>query len=284
MKSFSLNIRGRLLEYTRPVVMGIVNTTADSFYAPSRTGGNEAAERAAMMVRQGADMLDVGACSTRPGSQSVSAKKEIAALEQSLPAIRKAVGPDIPISVDTFRAEVARIAVRDLGADIVNDISGGLLDHDMIPTVSDLKAPYILMHMRGCPADMQTKTVYGESVAADVVKELSEQLALCRRSGIADVILDPGFGFSKLLAQNYELMRDLPVLDILGCPILVGISRKSMLTKLLFKSTEEALNATTALNMAALFKGASILRVHDVEQAKETVEIFCALEQKNFWL
>lgn len=276
-RPFSLNLKGRLAEYDHPAVMGILNVTPDSFYAGSRvTGTVELHRRVERMLAQGADIIDVGGYSSRPGADNVSPEEEMARVRRGVEAIRR-VSADIPVSVDTFRADVARRAVLDWGADIVNDISGGTIDSRMFPTVAELKVPYILMHMRGTPATMQTMTDY-EDVTADVVAELSGLMHQLELDGVADIIIDPGFGFAKTLDQNYELMRHLPQMaQLLGKPVLVGISRKSMITKLLSVTADEALPGTVALNTFALLNGASILRVHDVEAAVQAVRIVSRL-------
>ena len=240
------------------------------------TGTVELHRRVERMLAQGADIIDVGGYSSRPGADDVSPEEEMARVRRGVEAIRR-VSADIPVSVDTFRADVARRAVLDWGADIVNDISGGALDSGMFSTVAELKVPYILMHMRGTPATMQTMTDY-EDVTADVVAELSGLMHQLELDGVADIIIDPGFGFAKTLDQNYELMRHLPQLaQLLGKPVLVGISRKSMITKLLSVTADEVLPGTVALNTFALLNGASILRVHDVEAAVQAVRIVSRL-------
>lgn len=276
MTEFSLNIKGSLLQYSRPAVMGILNATPDSFYSGSRAQTQaEIAARAEKLVTEGADFIDIGAFSTRPGASQVSEAVESERLEIAV-RITRDIAPRTPISVDTFRASVARKAVELWGADIINDVSGGNLDADMFDTVADLRVPYILMHMRGGVADMMQHTAYG-NVTADVISELSERVERLALLGVSDVIIDPGFGFSKTLEQNYELLRNLKLLEVFNRPVLVGISRKSMVTRLLGVSADEALNGTTVLNTLALERGASILRVHDVRAAKEAVEIYCAL-------
>lgn len=268
---FTLNIKGSIRLIERPQIMGIVNATPDSFFPGSRTLSRESIiERTRSMIDQGADMIDIGAYSSRPGAADVSETDELRRLETALEAIRS-VNTDIPVSVDTFRANVARTAISSLGADIVNDISGGSLDADMLETVASLKCPYILMHMRGTPATMQTLTDY-DDVTADVIKELSTILGRLEALGVSDIIVDPGFGFAKTVEQNYELMRNLETMEnLLGLPLLVGISRKSMLTRPLGIKPDEALNATTVMNVIALSKGASILRVHDVKEARQAL-------------
>ncbi len=281
MTPFTLNIRGRLVEYDRPVVMGIINITEDSFYASSRVTTAEAiAVRAKTMVDEGADILDLGAYSSRPGAPEVRPEEELARLEMALAAVRDAVGPLVPVSVDTFRSEVARRCVNDWGADIVNDISGGMLDDGMFPTVAELRCPYILMHMRGTPATMQSLTQYSD-VTADVINELSRRLYRLAELGVADVIVDPGFGFAKTMEQNYEIMRNLRSFGILARPVLAGVSRKSMITRLLGIDTADAGTPAAVLGAFALDRGADILRVHDVADARRSVSIYQAINSSG---
>lgn len=278
MKPFSLNLHGRIVEFTTPQVMGILNTTPDSFHSPSRAYEAEAAvEAASRMISEGADIIDVGGYSTRPGAAEVSLEEELRRVRLGVEAVRS-ISPDIPVSVDTFRAEVARKAVGEWGADIVNDISGGNLDPEMHATVAELHVPYILMHMRGTPADMQTLTSYPDGVVAGMAAELSRPLERLRRMGVADIIIDPGFGFAKTLEQNYELLAGLPVLaDLLECPILAGMSRKSMITRLCGIPSTEALPGTIALHTAAMLAGAAIVRVHDVKEAVQARDVTAML-------
>ncbi len=279
MHSFSLDLGGRAVVYDRPAVMGIINVTPDSFYGSSRVQTADAiAERAAAMVRSGADIIDVGAYSSRPGADDVPEAEECARFALALPAIRRAVGSEVPVSVDTFRSGVARRCVLEWGADIVNDISGGLLDPDMFRTVAELRCPYVLMHMRGTPATMQSMTDYGGDVTSEVISELSRPLWTLAELGVADVIIDPGFGFAKTLEQNYELLRNLRAFGIFDRPILVGVSRKSMITRLLGISADEALTATAVIGALAIERGASILRVHDPAEAAQTISILKALD------
>lgn len=270
---FTLNIRGQLRTYDRPAVMGIINATPDSFFAGSRaTTAAEAAVKTAAMVADGADFIDVGACSTRPGSVAPTAEEEFERLEAVLPTVKAVCGDRAVVSVDTYRAEVARRAVTELGADIVNDISGGTLDEAMFDTIADLNVPYILQHMRGKPEDMQEYADY-DNVAGEVLSEIGERVGRLSLMGVNDIIIDPGFGFAKNLEQNYELLANLSLLKLLHRPILVGLSRKSMATKLLQIKPEDALEATTALNMLALEHSAEILRVHDVKAAVQCIKI-----------
>lgn len=279
MKSFSLDIRGRLLSFSSPLVMGILNVTPDSFFGGSRTlsPGNEShiAEKAAELLDQGADIIDVGGCSTRPGAPEVSLEEELRRIEAGVKAVR-ALSADVPVSVDTYRSEVALRAVGEWGADIVNDISAGLLDPAMIPAVASLKAPYIMMHMRGTPATMGNLTDYPDGVVTGEASELRERVVVCRQAGIADIVIDPGFGFAKNPSQNYALMAGLPALSSLldELPLLVGISRKSMIYKPLGLTPADALPGTDALNTLALERGAAILRVHDVAAARQVVAVW----------
>ena len=268
MKPFSLNIGGTLREFTRPAVMGILNLTDDSFYAASRVGSEgELAARAARMAAEGADFIDLGAYSTRPGAAEVPAELEAERLLRAIPVVRQAA-PGALISVDTFRADVARRAI----------VAGGNLDPDMYRTVAELHVPYILGHMRGTPADMQEYTTY-EDVARDVLSELGDRYQQLALLGVADIIIDPCFGFSKTLEQNYDLLAHLELLGLFHCPVLVGFSRKSMITRLLGTDADHALNGTTVLNTLALDRGAAILRVHDVAPAVEAVRIYSQLHR-----
>lgn len=270
---FTLNIRARLVTFDRPAVMGILNVTPDSFFSGSRAmSAYDIERRVETMLTQGVDIIDIGACSTRPGAEPVSDDEETARLSRGMEIVRR-LAPDIPVSVDTFHASVARRAVTTMGCDIVNDVSGGTLDDNMAATVADLHCPYILMHMRGTPATMQTLTEYGDDVTATVISELQRQVRRFEQAGVADIIIDPGFGFAKTVDQNYAVMAGLRRFAIFGRPVLVGISRKSMITKALSIRADEALEATTALNAYALDRGADILRVHDVAAARQAVDI-----------
>lgn len=267
-----LNLRGRLLSLERPLVMGILNTTPDSFYSNSRISPEASdliLQRASTMIRQGASILDIGGYSMRPGaSLDPKPEEEINRVVPVISLIRTHF-PDIAISIDTFRAEVAQAAVE-AGADIVNDVSGGNLDDKMFDTVAQLNVPYILMHMRGTPQTMGELTDYPH-FPDTILRELGEKLDRLRRLGLKDVIIDPGFGFAKTPDQNFGLLAYLSLFRELGCPILVGVSRKSTIRRTLGIPTEEALNGTTVLNTIALMNGASILRVHDVLEAKQAI-------------
>ena len=273
MKGRTLNINGQLLSLEQPKVMGILNVTPDSFYEYSRKQGEEdIAGQVVRMLSEGADLIDIGACSTRPGAPVVSVEEEMDRLRCGLNALRK-VAPTAIVSVDTFRADVARMCVEEYGVAIVNDISGGSFDAAMFPLMARLHTPYILMYMQGSVETMHSQHQY-EDVVADTIKGLASKVDALRDMGVYDIILDPGFGFSKTLEQNYELFAHLEDFQIFELPLLVGVSRKSMIWKKLELTPENALNGTTALHMMALEKGADILRVHDVKAAVETVKLF----------
>jgi dihydropteroate synthase len=252
--------------------MGILNVTPDSFFATSRCRSEEEIRQRVCQIRQeGATMVDIGAYSSRPGAEDVVQGEELRRLLPAIDIVHEE-WPEAIISVDTFRAEVARRAVE-AGADIVNDISGGEMDPEMFSAVADMHVPYILMHMQGTPRDMQKAPHYG-NLMCEVFRSLGERVELLHEMGVADVILDPGFGFGKTMEQNYEMMARLGEFRLVDCPILVGVSRKSMVYRLLGTTPEESLNGTTALNTIALMNGASILRVHDVREAVEAVKIY----------
>lgn len=269
---YTLNVSGKLLEVDSPIVMGILNATPDSFYSGSRCDSDEAVRmRVRQIVSEGGRIIDVGGYSSRPMADDVAPEDEWRRLSAALRIVRDEA-PGAIVSVDTFRASIAERCVGEYGVDIVNDISSGQLDRAMIPTVARLKVPYVMMHMRGNPHTMQDFTDYGD-VAADVMRFLGDRMKEAAYAGISDIILDPGFGFSKTLDQNYELLARMELLRELGYPLLVGVSRKSMVYKLLGIGPEQSLNATTAVNTLALLKGASILRVHDVREAVEAVAV-----------
>lgn len=271
--SLLLNIGGRLLSLDHPRVMGILNATPDSFYAGSRCGNDETiiANRARAIIEEGGDMIDVGAYSSRRDATDIPLEEEWQRLDRALSVIR-GLYPDAILSVDTFRAEIARRSVERHGVQIINDISGGELDKTMFETVASLHVPYILMHMRGTPQTMQQQTHY-DNLMAEITGYFARRVDRLHQLGVSDIILDPGFGFSKTLDDNYLLMHRLHELQPLGLPILTGISRKSMIYKLLGSSPEESLTGTTVLNTIALMGGTHILRVHDVREAVETVKI-----------
>lgn len=269
---YTLNVRGRLLDLSKPQVMGILNVTPDSFYAGSRMETEEAVRRRVrQIIAEGGSMIDVGAYSSRSGAADVSAEEEMERLRRGMRIVREEA-PEIPVSVDTFRADVAKMAVEELGVDIINDISGGELDKEMFKTVAKLGVPYILMHMKGTPQTMQQAPHY-EDLMKEVMLYFAEKVQQLRDLGQKDIVLDPGYGFAKTIDHNYELLKHQEMLEVFELPLLVGVSRKSMIYRFLGSSPEEALNGTTVLNTLALQKGANILRVHDVKEAVEVVRL-----------
>jgi dihydropteroate synthase len=269
---FILNCKGRLLIVDKPLVMGIINVTPDSFYAASRHEGMDAVLRQAeQMLKDGATILDIGGQSTRPGSDKLSVEDEIKRVIDPVKAIHKNF-PEAFISIDTYYSAVAKEAIA-AGASIVNDISGGTMDENMIKIVAALKVPYVLMHMQGTPQTMNQQTQY-EDVTKEVLDFLIRKKNELNKTGIADVIIDPGFGFGKTISQNFTLLRQLSGFKILDCLILLGVSRKSSIYKTLGVTAEEALNGTTVLHTIGLINGASILRVHDVKEAVEAIKLF----------
>ncbi|MCQ2286397.1 MAG: dihydropteroate synthase [Bacteroidales bacterium] len=271
----TISIKGKLLDITQPIVMGIVNHTADSFYSGNRCKELDSVlKMAEKHVSAGADWLDVGCVSTRPGAKEIEVATEKELAIEAVAAIRKEF-PQIPISIDTWRAEVA-LAAAEAGADMVNDISGGEFDSEMFATVAQLGTPYLLTHTSGKPSVMQ-KNVQYNNVITDLFRFFGEKIEKLTDLGVHDVIIDPGFGFGKTIEQNYLLLKNLSYFKKLNCPILVGLSRKSMIYKPLGQNPEDALNGTTVLNTMALQNGANILRVHDVKEAKEVVKLFFLL-------
>lgn len=277
-EQLTIRIKGRLLDFVTPKVMGIVNVTPDSFYAGSRAADNPG-ERAASMLADGADILDIGGYSTRPGAAAVSPDEEYDRLAPALEVIR-ARFPDAILSVDTFRAEVARKCVLNFGADIVNDIAGGTLDPEMRDTVAELGVPYVLMHTRGTPQTMGSLTQY-DDVTADVLRDLAFKADDFRQAGVHDLIIDPGFGFPKDVRQNYELLANLDIFHELGAPVLAGMSRKRMLRTPLGITADDAGNATVVAHTMALMNGADIIRVHDVLPAVQSVKLFTLMRDSN---
>lgn len=273
---YSLNAGGKLIELERPIVMGILNATPDSFYSASRVESErDIAQRALQIVSEGGDIIDVGAYSTRPGADEVSQEEEMNRLRLALGVITK-VAPEAFISIDTFRADVARMCVEECGAHIINDISGGTMDRRMFRTVAHLGVPYILTHIQGTPQTMQQHCQY-EDLIADVMLYFSQRVNDLRALGAKDIILDPGFGFGKNLEQNYALMHHLDDFSEFGLPLLVGVSRKSMIHQLLGVTPAESLTGTIALQTVALTKGANIIRAHDVREAVESISIVQAV-------
>ncbi len=267
---YTLNCNGKLLEIAEPLVMGILNITPDSFYSGSRIAADDVLRNAEEKIRQGAAILDVGGQSTRPGSERLSADEECSRVIPAVAKIHKNF-PDQIISIDTFYGKVAQEAVH-AGASIVNDISAGTLDDSLIPIVAQLKVPYVLMHMKGTPQTMQQHPQY-RNVTLDVFHFLNFKIKELHQAGIHDIIVDPGFGFGKNAAHNFQLLRELSFFKQLQKPVMIGLSRKASIYKTLNTTAEEALNGTTVLNTIALLHGASILRVHDVKQAVEAVKL-----------
>lgn len=272
----SINCKGKLIEFSSPKIMGILNLTPDSFY----DGGKFTSEKNILlhvekMINDGVDIIDLGAASTRPGADILSPKEEIKRIEKALiPIIRHF--PEAILSIDTYQSEVARYAIEQGGA-IINDVSGGQMDSKMFSTIAELQVPYMLMHMKGTPVSMQLLTDYTH-LLDDIVYFFSEKITKLHALGVNDIIIDPGFGFAKTVDQNYDLLKKLNALTVFDLPILVGLSRKSMLYKFLDIESKEALNATSITNFYALQNGANILRVHDVKEAKECIQLFQKLK------
>ena len=267
-----INVNGRLIDLSEPQVMGILNVTPDSFYAGSRMETEkDIINRLHQMTCEGASILDIGAYSSRPDAEHISTEEEMNRLRTGLDLVRKHQ-PEAVVSVDTFRADVAKMCVEEFGAAMINDISAGQLDAAMFGTIAQLGVPYIMMHMQGTPQNMQMNPHY-DNLLKEVLLYFAERVQKLRDLGVKDIIIDPGFGFGKTLEHNYELMNHLDEFQLFELPLLVGISRKSMIYKLLGTTPEEALNGTTVLNTLALMKGANILRVHDVKAAKEAVTL-----------
>lgn len=275
-----INVNGRLMDLSCPQVMGILNVTPDSFYAGSRKQTEEEiAARAQQILAEGGSIIDIGAYSSRPNAEHISAEEEMKRLRNGLEIIGREY-PDAVLSVDTFRADVARMCVEEYGVAIVNDIAAGNMDSEMFSTIARLGVPYIMMHMQGTPQNMQQHPHY-EDVLREVLYYFSEKVQRLRDMGVKDIILDPGFGFGKTIEHNYELLNQMEEFAIFELPLLVGVSRKSMIYKLLGITPEEALNSTTVLHTIALMKGANILRVHDVKEAVEAVRLTTAMREQS---
>lgn len=277
-KQYTINVNGQLIDLSRPQVMGILNVTPDSFYFGSRKQTEwEIRERVEQIINEGGQMIDIGAYSSRSGADDVSEEEEMRRLREGMKIVKE-LAPDMPASVDTFRANVAKMCVEELGVGIINDISGGELDKDMFKTVAKLGVPYILMHMKGTPQTMQQAPHY-DDLMKEVMMYFAEKVQKLRDLGQKDIILDPGYGFAKTLDHNYQLLRQQEMLQVFELPLLVGISRKSMIHRLLDTSPQEALNGTSVLNTIALQKGANILRVHDVKECVEVVKIVSKMHE-----
>jgi dihydropteroate synthase len=277
-KARYINVRGNLLDLNIPRVMGIINCTPDSFYHGSRlTGEKEIIETAIRMTGDGADIIDIGGYSSRPGAADVPAGEELRRVEWAVKLVLREL-PDAVISVDTFRSDVARAAVSDFGACMVNDISGGEMDDKMLKLVEEINVPYILMHMQGTPRNMQENPVY-DDVVADILRWFGRKISRLQSAGVKDIIIDPGFGFGKTTEHNFEILRRLGEFSVAGLPLLAGVSRKGMVWKTLGITAGEALNGTTVLNTTALMHGADILRVHDVREAVQAVKLFLKIKE-----
>jgi len=279
-KSRYINIEGRLIDFRKPRIMGVINATPDSFYSGScLTDEKEILETARKMLSDGADFIDVGGYSSRPGAENITAEEE---KKRVLPAIKviSESFPDAIISVDTFRAEVAYEAIISCGAHIINDISGGELDEEMFPLVAKLNVPYIMMHMKGTPASMQNNPVY-EDVVAEILMWMGEKIVTLQSVGVKDIIIDPGIGFGKTAEHNFEILRRLREFSIAGLPVLIGVSRKSVIWKTLGITPDESLNGTTVLNTIALLNGADIIRVHDVKEAVQTRDLVLRIKEEE---
>lgn len=275
-----INVNGSLLDLSQPRVMGILNVTPDSFYAGSRMQTeSEIARRVKQIVSEGATIIDIGAYSSRPNADNVSAREEMERLRMGLKILFE-IQPDAVVSVDTFRADVARMCVEEYGVAIINDIAAGEMDADMFHTVAALNVPYIMMHMQGTPQSMQQHPHY-DNLLKEVFLYFARKVQQLRDLGVKDIILDPGFGFGKTMEHNYELLSHLEEFRIFELPLLVGVSRKSMIYRLLDITPQEALNGTTVLDTICLLKGADILRVHDVKEAVETVRIVQAMRKES---
>ncbi len=271
-KKITIRIRGKIMELNTPKIMGILNVTPDSFYDGGRYSNvHLIIGRVRQMITEGADFIDVGAFSSRPGADLISEMDEMKRLEPALKTIRKHF-PDILLSVDTFRSEIAKNVVENYDVNIINDIFAGTADDNMYQTVADLGVPYVIMHLKGTPQNMQKNPVY-KNVTKEIFMFFAERLKHIRQAGINDIIIDPGFGFGKTIQHNYTILKQLDTFKIFELPVLVGLSRKSLIYKALKTVPEESLNGTTVLNTIALINGASILRVHDVKEAKEVIRL-----------
>jgi len=271
-KMSQLNLRGHLFSFEKPCIMGILNLTPDSFYDGGRyQKSSDILGQVKMMIEEGAHFIDIGAVSSRPSAKLISEKEELERLLESVSEIRK-IFPDIYLSIDTFRSGIAKIMVQDYEVDIINDISAGELDKNMFSVIADLQVPYIMMHMKGNPENMQETPTYG-NVVKEVVAYLAEKIQILNQMGVNDLIADPGFGFGKTLDHNYKMLGSLDVFSLLKIPLMVGLSRKSMIFNLLGNSPDDALTGTTAAHTIALMKGVDILRVHDVKAASEVIKV-----------
>jgi dihydropteroate synthase len=277
----TINCSGRLTDLSVPVVMGIINITPDSFYGGSRSQNeDEIVKKTEKHLSEGAAIIDIGACSSRPGAENITENEEKERLDRALKIIKKRFS-DAVISIDTFRSSIVSWCFQEYGINLINDISAGNMDKNMFSTIASINIPYIMMHMQGAPQNMQQQPSY-VNVVNDIIGFFSEKVRQLNLLGVNDIIIDPGFGFGKTIDHNYELMNQLDAFSVFGLPLLAGVSRKSMIYKFLGNKPEEALNGTTVLNTIALLKGASILRVHDVKEAVETIRIVQKMKGSHF--
>lgn len=281
-KKLTLNFRGQLMDLSVPKVMGVLNVTPDSFYDGGKyTVNDRIRQRVDQLVEEGADFIDVGGYSSRPGAEDISPDEEKNRLNEALGIVRK-YHPQALVSVDTFRSDVARWAVEHFGVDLINDISAGHMDENMYETIADLKVPYIIMHMQGTPQTMQQHIEY-DHFLKDIIRYFAKVVFQLKKLGVKDMIIDPGFGFGKTLDHNYRLMSCLDDFKIFELPVMVGVSRKSMIYKYLGGGPEDALNGTTTLQTLALTKGANMLRVHDVKETKEIIKLYMKCIEMEEW-
>lgn len=276
--SYSVQIRGEIIDFSVPRVMGVINLTPDSFYSGSRFSDiDEIGKRIEQMIAGGADFIDIGACSSRPGARQIDEKEELTRLEPMLKLVKDQF-PELIVSLDTFRSSIAQKAVEGYGVSVINDISAGKFDKNMLKTVARLGVPFIMMHMQGTPQTMQDNPVYG-NLMKEIIGFFANQMLVAREAGVRDIIIDPGFGFGKTLDHNYQLLQNLEVLKIIDCPLLVGLSRKSMIYRYLNVEAEDSLAGSIGLNTIALLKGANILRVHDVKETVQAVKLYLKMQE-----
>ena len=277
-KSHSVQIHGKIFDLSVPRVMGVINLTPDSFYEGSRLLDSEAiSKRIEQFITDGADFIDIGAYSSRPGARHIDEKEELTRLEPTLKLLMNQF-PEVIVSLDTFRSSIVKVAIEKYGVSLINDISAGEFDKEMLKTVSSMQVPYIMMHMKGTPQNMQENPFY-DNLMKDLIDFFAKRVLAARESGIKDIIIDPGFGFGKTLDHNYQLLQNLDILKIVDCPILVGLSRKSMIYRYLNVQAEDALTGSVALNTIAILKGANILRVHDVKETVQAVKLYTKMQE-----
>jgi dihydropteroate synthase len=276
--TYSIQIRGKIIDFAIPKVMGVINLTPDSFYPGSRFSDiDEIRRRIEQMIAEGVDLIDIGAYSSRPGARHIDESEELARLEPVLKLFKNQF-PYVIVSVDTFRASIAKMAVEEYGVSVINDISAGKFDKKMLKTVARIGVPFIMMHMQGTPQNMQDNPLY-VNLMKEIIGFFANQILVAREAGVKDIVIDPGFGFGKTIDHNYQLLQNLDVLKIIDCPLLVGLSRKSMIYRYLNIDVEDSLAGSIALNTIALLKGANILRVHDVKETVQAVKLFSKMQK-----